>query len=177
MPISQRETLKISWFDTLRGRMVAIADEKALYFLAFADQSGLKAEIERFALKNRVTVIPGRTDVIETIITELAQYFSGALTAFKTPCSFSGTPFQKTVWQELQKIPYGITCSYTDVARTIGRPKAFRAVAQANGANPLALIVPCHRVVYANGALGGYAGGVAHKQWLIDHENQKLVGR
>lgn len=173
MPISQRETLKISWFDTSRGRMVALADGKMLYFLAFADQPGLDAEIERFALKNRVTVIPGRTGITELIITELAQYFSGMLTAFKTPCSFSGTTFQKIVWQELQKIPYGTTCSYADLARAIGQPKAFRAVAQANGANPLALIVPCHRVVYANGALGGYAGGVAHKQWLIDREKTR----
>ncbi len=177
MPELNRNILKMARFGTPRGCMVAIADEKALYFLSFADHSGLEAEIERFALKNRVAVISGRTSITESIMTELVQYFSGTLTVFKTPCLFLGTPFQKMVWQELQKIPYGTTCSYRGLARAIGRPQAFRAVAQANGANPLALIVPCHRVVYANGTLGGYAGGVERKKWLLDHEKQKLAYR
>jgi methylated-DNA-[protein]-cysteine S-methyltransferase len=102
---------------------------------------------------------------------ELAAYFSGAPTDFGSlPLDPRGTPFQLRVWQELRRIPRGRTISYTELARRVGNPKACRAVGQANGRNPLPLIIPCHRVIAANGALGGYSSGLERKEWLLKHE-------
>lgn len=81
-----------------------------------------------------------------------------------------GSPFQTSVWEQLRKIPPGKTCSYADIALALGKPAAYRAVAQANGANQLAIIIPCHRVINSSGELGGYGGGVARKEWLLNHE-------
>lgn len=104
---------------------------------------------------------------------ELDAYFSGTLRNFKTPIALIGTPFQRAVWAAVQAIPYGQTRSYADIARAIGKPKAVRAVGQAIGANPVWIIVPCHRVIQSSGGLGGYAGGVERKQWLLEHERQR----
>ncbi len=108
------------------------------------------------------------------------QYFTGSLRLFRTPLELLGTPFQKKVWHELMSIPYGVQRSYAAQARAIGAPDAIRAVARANGANQLAIIVPCHRVVGSNGDLTGYAGGLARKEWLLEHEKclqAELQGR
>ena len=88
------------------------------------------------------------------------------------PTAWLGTPFQHTVWHALQTIPSGETRSYADIAKAIGQPSAYRAVARANGANQLALIVPCHRVINHNGGLGGYGGGLPRKGWLLEHERK-----
>lgn len=101
---------------------------------------------------------------------QLAEYFAGTRREFDLPIRGAGTAFQRTVWQELGRIPYGATCSYGQVAAAIGRPSASRAVGAANGRNPIAIVVPCHRVIGASGRLTGYAGGMAAKEWLLDHE-------
>lgn len=101
---------------------------------------------------------------------QLAEYFAGERQEFDVPLEMDGTDFQREVWRQLVAIPYGETCSYVDLAREIGRPKASRAVGQANGRNPIAIIVPCHRVIAADGTLGGYGGGLPLKQRLLDHE-------
>ena len=106
---------------------------------------------------------------------ELREYFAGTLNAFQTPIRRFGTPFEQRVWDELMKIPPGETRSYADIAQTMGQPSASRAVARANGANPLAIVIPCHRVIRANGEIGGYGGGLARKRWLIEHEKQGEV--
>jgi methylated-DNA-[protein]-cysteine S-methyltransferase len=101
----------------------------------------------------------------------IARYFAGDLAAIHgLPCADFGTEFQKTVWRALREIACGETCSYAELARRIGRPSAVRAVGLANGANPICLIVPCHRVIGADGSLTGYAGGVERKRWLLAHE-------
>jgi len=164
--------LKASWVDTPLGHMIAIGDEKNLYLLEFVDRRGLEREIEKLRKKTQSAIIPGSTPPIVSIEKELAQYFSGKLTAFTTPLFYLGSPFQQRVWEELQKIPYGQTRSYSDQANAIGMPTARRAVARANGCNQLAIIIPCHRVINANGELGGYAGGLARKQWLLQHERK-----
>ena len=168
--ILQNKILKASWIDTPLGPMIAIGDEVALYLLEFVDRRGLEREIERLRHKTKAAIIPGTTDPINTIGKELSHYFAGTLKEFKTPLYFLGSPFQKEVWEELQKIPRGETRSYLDVAKAVGRPLSFRAVAQANGANQLAIIIPCHRVINANGDLGGYGGGLLRKKQLLDHE-------
>ncbi|MBI3394766.1 MAG: methylated-DNA--[protein]-cysteine S-methyltransferase [Spirochaetia bacterium] len=106
--------------------------------------------------------------------TQLQEYFSGKRTQFNVPMAFQGTVFQERVWEELSKIPFGITISYGELARRIGRPKASRAVGLANGQNPIAIIVPCHRVIGADGSLTGYGGGLARKQQLLEWESRQL---
>jgi len=103
---------------------------------------------------------------------QIAAYFAGKLLTFDVPLAPRGTEFQRTVWDELLRIPYGDTISYADLARRIGKPSAMRAVGAANGANPIALIVPCHRVIGADGTLTGYGGGLPAKRWLLDHERR-----
>lgn len=103
-------------------------------------------------------------------LAEFREYFAGERQGFTLPLAAKGTEFQQAVWQALCDIPYGETCSYGEIARRIGRPKAVRAVGAANGRNPLSIIVPCHRVIGQNGSLTGYAGGLAIKQALLKLE-------
>lgn len=162
--------LKASWIDTPLGPMLAIGNEEVLYLLEFVDRRGLEREIERLRLKTKSAIIPGKTSPIDSIEKELDLYFKGQLKKFKTPTALLGSPFQKNVWAQLLKIPYGETRSYLSQAQAIGKPAAFRAVAQANGANQFAIMIPCHRVINANGEIGGYGGGISRKEWLINHE-------
>jgi len=164
--------LKASWVDTRLGPMVAISDENSLYLLEFVDRRGLEREVDRLRKKTKSAIIPGVTQPINLIEKELAQYFEGKLRDFKTPMVLLGSPFQKHVWEELKKIPFGETRSYADMAIAVGKPSAFRAVAQANGANQLAIVIPCHRVINTNGDFGGYGGGLIRKKWLINHEKR-----
>jgi methylated-DNA-[protein]-cysteine S-methyltransferase len=105
---------------------------------------------------------------------QLDAYFAGELRAFRVPMNMAGTPFQRLAWQGLLTIPYGATISYAEQARRIGRPGASRAVGAANGRNPIAIIVPCHRVIGADGSLTGYGGGLDMKEWLLEHEASVL---
>ncbi len=107
---------------------------------------------------------------------QLSAYFRGELREFSCDLDLEGTPFQKRCWEELRRIPYGTTRSYAEIARAIGRPRAFRAVGQANHQNPVAIIVPCHRVIGANGALTGYGGGLEMKQALLRLEGVTAQG-
>lgn len=110
---------------------------------------------------------------------QLQAYFAGELHEFDLPLAAAGTPFQKRVWRALGEIPYGQTISYGELARRIGQPTASRAVGLASGQNPISIIVPCHRVIGANGALTGYGGGIERKKWLLAHETRikPLTGR
>ncbi|MCL9685307.1 bifunctional transcriptional activator/DNA repair enzyme AdaA [Legionella maioricensis] len=164
--------LKASWLDTRLGPMLAIADEDALYLLEFVDRRGLEREVEKLRKKTKSVIIPGSSPPITSIEKELNAYFEGSLKEFVTPIHLLGSPFQKLAWHKLLNIPYGETRSYSKQAEAIGKPSAFRTVANANGANQLAIIIPCHRIINLNGNLGGYGGGIARKQWLIEHERR-----
>jgi len=115
--------------------------------------------------------------VFKDAIAQLTAYFEGARIEFDLPLSLDGTDFQRRVWAALREIPYGETISYGELARRIGNPNASRAVGLANGRNPVAIIVPCHRVIGANGSLTGYAGGIDRKIWLLEHEGAALRNR
>ena len=104
-------------------------------------------------------------------VTQLDEYFNDKRTQFSLQLDLNGTDFQKKVWRELQKIPYGKTISYLDLAKQLGDVKAIRAIANANGKNPIWIVIPCHRVIGSDGALTGYAGGLHRKKWLLEHEN------
>lgn len=155
--------------ETILGPMLAIADEHRLYLLEFLTRRGLKKEIERLCAQGFV-INSGKNLPIESITKELSEYFSGKLKYFTTPYHLFGSEFQQLVWQNLSKIPYGATNSYLEQASFLGKPKACRAVANANGKNQLAIIIPCHRVISSDKTLGGYAGGLHIKEWLLQHE-------
>ena len=110
----------------------------------------------------------------ERAAAQLSEYFAGSRRSFDVPLNLQGTEFQLAVWNELLRIPYGDTITYAELARRIGRPAAIRAVGAANGANPIPVIVPCHRVIGSNGTLTGYGGGIERKQWLLAHEGRRL---
>ncbi|KTC66269.1 Ada protein (O6-methylguanine-DNA methyltransferase) (plasmid) [Legionella adelaidensis] len=170
----QLTILKAAWIDSPLGPMIAIGDEKGLYLLEFVDRRGLEREVERLRKKVHAAIIPGTTEPILSIESELQAYFAGTLTQFKTPYYLLGSPFQKKVWEALCQIPYGETRSYAEQAKSMGRPSAYRAVATANGANQLAIIIPCHRIITSSGELGGYGGGIARKQWLLNLEKKAI---
>ncbi|MCL1882262.1 MAG: methylated-DNA--[protein]-cysteine S-methyltransferase [Defluviitaleaceae bacterium] len=118
--------------------------------------------------------IPKKTPLISTAALQIREYFEGKRTTFELPFSYEGTEFQRKVWDELMKIPIGETRSYREIAEAVGNPKAFRAVGMANHRNPLALFIPCHRVINNDGGLGGYAGGLNAKKYLLELESRYL---
>jgi AraC family transcriptional regulator of adaptative response/methylated-DNA-[protein]-cysteine methyltransferase len=121
-------------------------------------------------------LVPGESPVFAQLRAELAEYFDGRRREFTVPLHVPGTPFQMKVWAELQRIPIGTTTSYARLAESIGQPNAVRAVARANGDNRIAIIIPCHRVIGADGTLTGYGGGLWRKRWLLDLEGRDFEG-
>jgi len=111
------------------------------------------------------------TGVVDQAVQEIEEYFTGKRQQFEVPLDLQGTPFQRAVWKELLKIPYGGTVSYGEIARAIGNPKAVRAVGGANHRNPAAIVVPCHRVIGSDGSMTGYGSGIWRKEWLLKHES------
>ncbi|MDQ7260360.1 methylated-DNA--[protein]-cysteine S-methyltransferase [Paracoccus sp. PS-1] len=160
--------LLAAWFDTPLGGMIAVADQERLHLLEFLERAALPAELRRLAARGRIG--PGRTAVTDRTEAQIAGYFAGERAAFDLPLVLHGTGFQQQVWRELQRLPAGTTTSYAELARRIGRPSAVRAVARANGANQIAVVIPCHRVIGSDGGLTGYGGGLWRKQALIRHE-------
>jgi methylated-DNA-[protein]-cysteine S-methyltransferase len=143
------------------GELCLIASDRALRAVYFAKQQKHPALQGRRVARHPVLDLAGR---------ELREYFAGRRTSFSVPCELRGTPFQRRVFRALRAIPHGQTRSYAEIARSIGRPGASRAVGASNRVNPIGLIVPCHRVIGADGSLTGYAAGVARKRWLLEHE-------
>jgi AraC family transcriptional regulator of adaptative response/methylated-DNA-[protein]-cysteine methyltransferase len=170
--LKSRDLLKADWLDTPIGQMLAIADHSRLHLLEFFDRKALPAELVLLRTRTRAAISFGRLAPIDSIEAELAAYFQGHLKTFTTPFARDHTEFTKAVWQALTTIPYGTTTSYGALAAELGHPTASRAVARANGANQLALVIPCHRVIGADGALTGYGGQVWRKQWLLEHERK-----
>ncbi|OUD09142.1 bifunctional transcriptional activator/DNA repair enzyme protein Ada [Marivivens niveibacter] len=163
--------LKVDFIDTPLGPMIAIADDNALRMLEFPDRKALATNLKRLAKTASLSF--GRTAIADQTETELCEYFAGTRAQFTVPLAADyGTSFQRSVWTALRDIPAGHTVSYGALADTINNPTAVRAVAAANGANQIALIIPCHRVIGADGTLTGYAGGLWRKQRLIEIETQ-----
>jgi methylated-DNA-[protein]-cysteine S-methyltransferase len=151
--------------DTPIGRLLLVSDGVRLSEVHFQSGSGARA------------IAPGlgrNAKAFENAKTQLAEYFRGARRVFDMPIVPMGTAFQRDVWRALRDIPFGETRSYSGLAQSLGKPSAVRAVAQANGANPLPIIIPCHRVIGADGSLTGFGGGLGIKRWLLEHES---VGR
>jgi methylated-DNA-[protein]-cysteine S-methyltransferase len=155
-------------FDSPCGELLVVSHEGRLVGLGFSDGDGrLRRSIAR-----RFGTDPVRGQAPSDVTRALTAYFDGEVTALDgLEVDAGGTPFQRRVWKALRRIPAGRTVAYRDLARTIGAPDAVRAVGAANGANPVGIVVPCHRVVAADGALHGYAYGLERKRWLLRHES------
>jgi AraC family transcriptional regulator, regulatory protein of adaptative response / methylated-DNA-[protein]-cysteine methyltransferase len=162
--------LKISQIPTKIGLMIGIADDKTLYLLEFLDRKNLDKKIEKFKQQLKQPIEAGINTILSQTKSELNAYFEGKLKKFETPLKMQGTAFQKAAWNALKKIPYGETRSYQEQANHLEKPTATRAVANANAANSIAIMIPCHRIIRSNGDLGGYAGGIDRKEQLLNHE-------
>ena len=152
------------------GPLVAAATGDGVCLLEFADRRGLERQLATVRKRLGCSLVPGHNEHLGRLADELAGYFDRSLTEFSVPLVIAGTPFQETVWRRLGEIPYGQTLSYSGLARDIGRPGAQRAVGRANGDNRIAILIPCHRVVQADGQLRGYGGGLWRKKFLLEVE-------
>jgi AraC family transcriptional regulator of adaptative response/methylated-DNA-[protein]-cysteine methyltransferase len=170
------DCLYARWLETPLGPMLALADDRGLALLEFVDRRGLERELDSLRRRLRRNILPGTNAYLTQIERELEAYFSGRSLSFETPIEIVGSPFQRSVWEALRAIPAGTTRSYAEIAAAVGRPSAVRAVGRANGDNRLCIIVPCHRVIGADGTLTGYGGGLWRKQWLLDHERSRAGG-
>lgn len=164
--------LQATWLPTPLGDMITVSSRTHLHLLEFLDRKALPTELKRLQKACPEEIGIGRLGPSEQAEAELSAYFSAQSDSFQTPLAVSGSAFTKQVWNALRTIPAGETRSYSDIARQIGRPTAVRAVARANGANQIALMIPCHRVIGADGSLTGYGGGLWRKQRLIEIEQQ-----
>lgn len=154
------------------GMMVAAATENELCLLEFHNRRAIEAQVKTLAQRMGATYSPGDNAVLQQTELELEEYFSGSRTTFDVPMVMPGSEWERAVWDQLLSIPFGKTCAYSDIAKMLQRPTASRAVGTANGRNPISILVPCHRVIRADGSLSGYGGGLWRKQKLLDHERE-----
>ncbi|MBN8248783.1 MAG: methylated-DNA--[protein]-cysteine S-methyltransferase [Verrucomicrobia bacterium] len=161
------QCLHVALLPTPLGSMLVAADRQVVRRLVFADPAALADSYRELSRTADMPVVPGSNPVLERLAGELEEYFAGRRRAFSVPLDGHGTPFQERVWAALRNIPWGETQSYGDIARRLGTPRAIRAVARANAANPLYLLNPCHRVIGKDGKLTGYAGGLWRKDRLL----------
>jgi AraC family transcriptional regulator, regulatory protein of adaptative response / methylated-DNA-[protein]-cysteine methyltransferase len=157
--------LKAAWVYTPIGGMVAVCSDTAVHMLEFPVRLRLDRQLRKLP-----PVASGRTGVTDRLQTELTAYFAGRSDSFTLPLAPQGTAFERDIWAALQSVPYGATTTYS----RIGTAQTARATGRANGANPIAILIPCHRVLGTHGQLTGYGGGLWRKEWLIAHEARGL---
>lgn len=168
----QQRVVDLKRLETPLGTMIACAVEEGICLLEFSDRKMLETELKTIARQCNATITVGNNPHFEILEQQLAEYFVGERSEFTVPLYTQGTPFQQRVWEALRAIPYGETRSYKQQAETIGSPESVRAVANANGMNRIAIIIPCHRVIGSDGQLTGYAGGLWRKQRLLEMESR-----
>lgn len=169
-----KQVIHLSKIDTPLGPMFIAATDNGLCMLEFSDRRMLETEFRDLQLRLNAIILNGENDITKQTKQELSEYFDGSRTEFTIPIDAPGTDFQKEVWKVLQSIPYAGTRSYKEQANILGKPKAVRAVANANGCNRIAIVIPCHRVIGKDGSLTGYGGGLERKKWLLEHERNNL---
>jgi methylated-DNA-[protein]-cysteine S-methyltransferase len=177
MPARPPERLFLDRLQTPIGTALLVFDrDGVLCALDWEEREDRMALLLRRQYRAAVPLEPGKAP--RTMIDALRAYFAGKLGALDAiACSTGGTPFQRKVWTALRKIPAGRTLSYGTLAARLGMPQAVRAVGHANGANPISVVVPCHRLIGADGSLTGYGGGLPRKRWLLHHEGASFVDR
>lgn len=159
-----------TYINTPLGEMIACATDKGICLLEFNDRKKLEDQFKKLSKDLNASITEEENIHFDLLKKELEAYFNGKLEKFTTPLDIIGTEFQKKVWQVLLTIPYGKTVSYLQQSESMGNPLSIRAVANANGMNKIAIIVPCHRVIGSNGKLTGYAGGLERKRFLLNLE-------
>ncbi len=167
-----KQIINVTRLETPLGTMFACAVEQGICLLEFTDRKMLETEFKELARRLNAYIIQGENKHFEILNQQLNEYFEGNRKSFTVPLFSPGTEFQKTVWEVLQNIPYGTTLTYKQQSIALKKPKAVRAVAHANGMNKISIIIPCHRVIGANGNMTGYGGGIWRKKWLLDLENE-----
>jgi AraC family transcriptional regulator of adaptative response/methylated-DNA-[protein]-cysteine methyltransferase len=165
-----RDAIALDWLPSPLGPLVVGANSAGICLVEFTDRRMLETQLEILKRRLKAPLLPGRNAWIDALRVQLGEYFSGQRRTFELPLVLRGTTFQEQVWAALLEIPYGTTWSYRELARRVGNPGATRAVGTANGMNRIAILVPCHRVVNADGRMGGYGGGLWRKQYLLDLE-------
>ena len=165
--VDRESSIWINRIATPLGSMIVGVHDNGLCLLEFAERRMLDTQLKRLTQRMGRVFLPGDHPLMEQVRQELEAYFNGSLRTFTVPVISPGTVFQESVWQALREIPYGETRSYADVAARIGHDDAVRAVGRANGDNRIAIIIPCHRVVGADGELTGYGGGLWRKEYLL----------
>lgn len=167
---NDKQVLNIKRLATPLGPMYACASKAGLCLLEFTNRRMLETEFADLEKRLDAVILPGENSHIDQVESELREYFEGKRQQFDVALDTPGSPFLIEVWEELKRIPFGQTRSYGEQAQLLGNPKAVRAVASANGKNRIAIVIPCHRVIGKDGSLTGYAGGLARKRWLLNHE-------
>ncbi|WP_312655575.1 bifunctional transcriptional activator/DNA repair enzyme AdaA [Kluyvera ascorbata] len=175
-PTMAQQTLLIHRFTTPIGPMFVCASEHGVCLLEFVDRRMLETEFSDLQRLLNARIIAGQNKHIRQAENEIAEYFAGKRLRFTLALDTPGSEFQRRVWQALAEIPCGESTHYQALAETLNKPTAARAVAAANGANRIAIVIPCHRVIGKDGSMTGYGGGVARKRWLLEHE-KKIVAR
>ncbi len=153
------------------GEMIAGAIGKGVCFLEWHDRGGVERIKQRVKKRYKMSLLPGNNAHLDQLDKDLAGYFAGKLKKFRTAIDVTGTSFEKKTWEQLLAIPYGQTRAYGQIARLLGKPGGARAVGRANGANYLSILIPCHRVIEANGNLRGYGGKLWRKKYLLELES------
>ena len=166
--------INITRFETPLGPMFACATEDGVCLLEFTDRRMLETELKTLTKIVNASIVHGENKHFENLIKQMDEYFNGERKEFSIPLFTPGSEFQKSVWKELQTIPYGTTRSYKQQAIALNNPGAVRAVANANGMNRISIIIPCHRVIGDDGHLTGYGGGIWRKKWLLDMESNQM---
>ena len=169
----EKAILHITQIPTPLCPMAACASDRGVCLLEFTDNQRLERELQDLVKRLNAVILTGTNPHLEQLQDELRAYFAGQLKEFTVPLHTPGTEFQQAAWKILRGIPYGETRSYKQQAIALGNPKAVRAVARANGQNRVSLVLPCHRVIGADGSLTGYGGGLDRKKWLLDHERAR----
>jgi len=165
-----RHAMQVAQVATPVGPLIIVGDEQAICMVEFWDRRMLDTQFEVLEKRMNAVFFPGTNDRIREMEQELALYFEGKLRRFETPIRFPGTEHQEFVWRALQRVPYGATMSYGEFARFAGKPEAVRSIARANGENRLAIVIPCHRIIGADGDLTGYGGGIWRNRYLLGVE-------
>lgn len=161
-----------SKIETAAGSMVACSVDEGICLLEFSGRKILSSEYGYLSKYFQSEITEGKNDLLSELGRQLDEYFSGKRKEFTIPLVTPGTDFQKAVWKELLNIKYGATRSYIQQADALGMPGSVRAVANANGQNRIAILIPCHRVIGSDGSLTGYGGGIEKKRFLLDHEKK-----
>ena len=171
-PSESRQVILIHRFTTPLGPMFVCATERGVCLLEFVDRRMLETEFSDLQRLLKARIMAGENRHTRQMEAEMGEYFAGTRQQFEVTLDMPGSEFQRTVWEALQAVPFGETSHYQALAKQIDKPAAVRAVAGANGANRVAIVIPCHRIIGKDGSLTGYGGGIARKAWLIAHEKK-----